>query len=167
MMRLTLPVLLGWLALAGAAAPQVVAASGRWAALRAGGVCEAASLALLPATRTRAQGRASIAFEPGRRRGEFAAALSRPARDAGAVILTVGDTPFLLVARGATAWSRGPAQEAAIIAAIRTAGGMRVEGRGVSGARFIDRYELAGAPTAIDAAAACAAGLAAEPRRRP
>ena len=66
--------------------------------------------------------------------------------------------PFLLVARGAIAWSRGPAQEAAIIAAMRSAGGMRIEGRSAGG-RFIDRYALDGAPTAIDAAAACAAAL--------
>jgi hypothetical protein len=145
-------------ATAAPAAPRVVTASGRWAALRGTTACEAASLALLPATRTRAQGRASLAFEPGKRHGEFAAALSRPARAGAAVILTIDDTPFLLVARGATAWSRGPAQEAAIIAALRSAGGMRIEGRSTAG-RFVDRYALDGAPTAIDAAAACAAAL--------
>jgi hypothetical protein len=36
---------------------------------------------------------------------------------------------------------------------------MRIEGRSVRGLRFIDRYDLSGAPTAIDAAAACAAAL--------
>lgn len=145
-------------ATAATGAPHGVTASGRWATLRGDTVCEAASLALLPATRTRAQGRASLAFEPGKRHGEFAAVLSRPARPGSAVILTIDDTPFLLVARGATAWSRGPAQEAAIIAAMRSAGGMRIEGRGIGG-RLIDRYALDGAPTAIDAAAACAAAL--------
>lgn len=67
-----------------------------------------------------------------------------------------GDTPFLLVARGAWAWSRGPAQEAAIIAALRIAPGMRIEARSPGGGRFVDRFDLNGAPTAIDAAAACA-----------
>jgi hypothetical protein len=142
-----------------AAPPRVVIAAGRWAALRGDTACEAASLALLSATRTRAQGRASLAFEPGKRHGEFAALLSRPARPGAAVILTIDDTPFLLVARGTAAWSRGPAQEAAIIAAMRSAGGMRIEARGLKGGRFIDRYALDGAPTAIDAAAACAASL--------
>jgi hypothetical protein len=141
-----------------AAPPRLVTAAGRWAALRGATSCEAASLALLRATRTRAQGRVSLAFEPGKRHGEFAASLSRPARPGAAVILTIDDIPFLLVTRGATAWSRGPAQEAAIIAAMRSAGGMRVEGRGLSG-RFVDRYALDGAPTAIDAAAACASAL--------
>ncbi|MCA1653448.1 MAG: hypothetical protein LC656_04520 [Sphingomonadales bacterium] len=141
------------------AAPAIVAASGHWAALRGPKACEAATLALLPAGRTRAQGRAAFAFEPGRRRGEFAAALSRPGRPGAAVILTIGDTPFLLVARGAGAWSRGPAQEAAIIAAVRGAASMRIEAHSAGGARFIDRYALDGAPTAIDAAAACAATM--------
>lgn len=73
-------------------------------------------------------------------------------------MLTIGEMPFLLAPRGQWAWSRGPAQEAAIIAALRTASGMRVEARSAAG-RFTDRYDLAGAPTAIDAAAACALTL--------
>ena len=44
-------------------------------------------------------------------------------------MLTIGRQPFLLVARGDWAWSRGPAQEAAIIAAVRGADSMRVEAR--------------------------------------
>ena len=146
-------------ALALLAAPTIVGSSGRWAALKGPAHCEAASLALLPATKTRAQGRASLSFDRRARHGEVAIALSRPVRPGSSVMLTVGDTPFLLVARGATAWSRGAAQEAAIIAAMRDASGMKVEGRSPAGGRFVDRYELAGAPTAIDAAAACAATL--------
>ena len=70
-------------------------------------------------------------------------------------MLTIGDQPFLLVARGGWAWSRGPLQEQAIIAAVRDR--RRNAGRGPrssAGGRFADRYELDGAPTAIDAAAA-------------
>ncbi len=141
-----------------AASPSVVTAAGRWAALRGPAHCEAASLALLPATRTRAQGRAGLSFDQ-RRRGEFAARLSRAARAGSSVMLTIGDIPFLLVARGASAWSRGPAQERAITAALRGGAGMRIEARGANGARFVDRYLLDGAPTAIDAAAACAATM--------
>ena len=70
------------------------------------------------------------------------------------MVLTIGEQPFLLSARGASAWSRGPAQEAAIIAAMRGASGMRVEARDGAGRRMVDRYVLDGAPTAIDAAAA-------------
>jgi hypothetical protein len=77
----------------------------------------------------------------------------RPGTEA---LLTVGGTSFLLLTRGQSAWSRGPVQERAIIAAIRRSGEMRVRAQGVSG-RVSDRYLLAGAPTAIDAAAvACA-----------
>ena len=78
------------------------------------------------------------------------------------MILTVGDQPFLLVASGGWAWSRGALQEQAIIAAARNA--RRNAGRGratlAAGASPI-RYELAGAPTAIDAAAARCASLGA------
>jgi hypothetical protein len=73
-------------------------------------------------------------------------------------MLTIGSHPFMLVSRGDWAWSRGPLQEAAILAAARGATGMRVEARDAAGRRFADRYLLAGAPTAIDAAAAACAG---------
>jgi hypothetical protein len=69
-------------------------------------------------------------------------------------MLQIGDQPFLLVARGDWAWSRGPLQEQAIIAAARDASAMRVEARDGAGRRFVDSYMLDGAPTAIDAAAA-------------
>jgi hypothetical protein len=143
---------------AAAPAPRIVAAAGQWAALGGPAQCDAASLSLLPASKTRAQGRAAVSFDGARRHGQFVAALSKPTATGG-VMLVIGDQPFLLVARGATAWSRGPLQEQAIIAAMRGGQRMRIEGRSVRGLRFIDRYDLAGAPTAIDAAAACAAGL--------
>ncbi len=145
---------------AGAVAPpRIVAAEGRWAALAGQGQCDAASLSLLPASKTRLQGRASLTFDQRARHGLFAAALSKPVAPASSVLLTIEDEQYLLVARGFEAWSRGPAQEAAILAALRRATRMRIEGRSVRGLRFIDRYDLAGAPTAIDAAAACAQGL--------
>lgn len=69
-------------------------------------------------------------------------------------MLQVGNQPFLLVVRDGWAWSRGPLQEQAIIAAVRHATGMRIEARDTTGVRFSDPYQLDGAPTAIDAAAA-------------
>jgi len=144
---------------AAAAPPRIVAASGRWAALAGAGQCDAASLSLLPASKTRLQGRASLSFDGRLRHGQFAAALSKPVAGGASAMLTIDDQPFLLVARGVGAWSRGPAQEAAIIAALRSATRMRIEARSSRGVRFIDRYDLSGAPTAIDAAAACAAAL--------
>ena len=142
-----------------APAPRIVAAEGRWAALAGPRQCDAASLSLLPASKSRLQGRASLSFDRRSRHGQFAAALSKPVADGASVMLTIGDQPFLLAARGTGAWSRGPAQEAAIILAMRVASRMRIEGRTQRGLRFIDRYDLAGAPTAIDAAAACALAL--------
>lgn len=142
-------------------APQVVAARGQWAALSKGRTCEAASRALRPALKDRPQARASLSFDAGGpRRGQFAVQLSRVPRAGASVMLTVGDAPFLLMSRGDRAWSRGPGQEAAIIAAMRSSGGMRVEARSPGGGRIVDRYSLDGAPLAIDAAAACAATLA-------
>ena len=71
-------------------------------------------------------------------------------------MLRIGDQPFMLVSRGNWAWSDGPLQEQAIIAALRNATGMSVESRDAAGKRVVDPYSLDGAATAIDAAAACA-----------
>ena len=142
--------------------PRVVGASGAWATVAGPGGCEAVSAALQPAPKGKVQARAALAFDaaPGGRRGQLAVHLSRVPRAGSSVMLTIGDTPFLLALRGDWAWSRGPAQEAAIIAALRGAAGMRVEARFPGGGRFTDRFDLSGAPTAIDAAAACALSLA-------
>ena len=70
-------------------------------------------------------------------------------------MLQIGGQPFLLVARGDWAWSRGPAQAQAIIdAAAQRDGHERRQPRLRAGVRFTDPYLLDGAPTAIDAAAA-------------
>lgn len=143
------------------AAPRVVAAQGQWAALSQGRTCEAAARAVRPALKDRPQARASLSFDAGGpRRGQFSALLSRVPRPGASIMLTIGDTPFLLMAQGDRAWSRGPGQEAAIIAAMRSNGGMKVEARSPGGGRIRDYYSLDGAPLAIDAAAACAATLA-------
>ena len=60
--------------------------------------------------RARSRPRAGFAFTPDHRRwGEFHAQLSRVPRAGSSVMLEIGDQPFLLVARGDWAWSRGPA----------------------------------------------------------
>ena len=102
---------------------------------------------------------AGFSFSRGRRRwGEFHALLRRMPRPGAAVMLQIGDQPYLLVSRGDQAWSTGPLQAQAIISALRTASGMTVESRDAGGRRFIDPYSLDGAATAIDAAAAACAG---------
>lgn len=132
-----------------------IVASGDWAAFDRGASCEAIARSTLVPRKGEPQPRAAIVFDrSGPRRGELSVALRRPARPGSSIMLTIGDQPFLLSARGAGAWSRGPRQEAAIVAAIRSSTGMRVEARDVAGRRMVDRYLLGGAPTAIDAAAA-------------
>lgn len=134
---------------------QPIAVSGDWAAFDRGASCEALSRSLAVPRKGEPQPHIAIAFDRGgSRRGELSVTLRRPTRPGSSVVVTIGDYPFLLSARGSSAWSRGPKQEQAIIAAIRSSGGMRVEARDVAGRRMVDRYVLSGAPTAIDAAAA-------------
>jgi len=153
---------LGALALvvsSGAAGTSILFAGSNWAAIDRGPTCEALSRSLRVATKGKVQANAGFAFTADRKRwGEFHARLSRVPRAGSSVMLTVGDEQFLLVSRGDWAWSRGPLQEQAIIAAARASSGMRVEARDGGGRRFVDPYALAGAPTAIDAAAAACAG---------
>jgi len=133
----------------------VVFAGGAWAAIDRGDVCEALTRSQKIAPKGQVQAAAGLSFTPDHRRwGEFHAQLSRAPRPGSSVMLEVGDQPFLLIARDGWAWSRGPLQEQAIIAAMRNATGMRIETRDAAGGRFTDPYLLDGAPTAIDAAAA-------------
>lgn len=158
---LTLAMAAAATAASAAAAPStaILFARGSWAALDRGASCEAASRSLKIAEKGKVQPIAGLTFTADRRRwGEFHARLSRFPRPGATVILTIGDTPFLLVSRGDWAWSTGPLQEQAIIAAMRNAAGMRVESRDGAGVRFTDPYALDGAPTAIDSAAARCAG---------
>ena len=133
----------------------IIHAGGGWAAIDRSGACEALARSAHVAAPGKPQAVAGFTFTPDHRRwGEFHALLSRAPRAGSSVMLDVGGQPFLLVASGVWAWSRGPLQEQAIIAAVRNATAMRVEARDSAGNRFADPYALAGAPTAIDSAAA-------------
>ena len=139
----------------GAGRGNVIFAGGAWAAIDRGGACEALARSVRIGGRGKVQAIAGFSFTPDHRRwGEFHARLSRAVRPGSSVMLNVGSAPFLLVARGNDAWSRGPLQEQAIIAALRNSSDMRVETHDLGGQRFSDPYLLDGAPTAIDAAAA-------------
>lgn len=70
----------------------------------------------------------------------------------GSVRLAVGDKRFTLVAKGRNGWAKDARDDAAIIAALRSAARMSVSASGAKGGVFTDRYALAGAATAIDAA---------------
>jgi len=140
---------------AGAAPGSILFAGGSWAAIDRGSVCVALTRSQRIAAKGQVQASAGFAFTPDKRRlGEFHAHLSHVPRAGASVILGIGGQPFLLVGRGDWAWSSGPLQEQAIIAAARSAEAMTIESRDASGRRFVDPYLLDGAPTAIDAAAA-------------
>ena len=138
-----------------AARGSVVFAGGAWATIDRGATCEALTRSQRVATGDKVQALAGFSFTPDRKRwGEFHARLSRVPRGDASVMLKIGDQPFLLAARDGWAWSRGPVQAQAIIAAMRDGTSMRIDSRDQRGVRFADPYLLDGAPTAIDAAAA-------------
>ena len=143
-------------ATAAVAAPsRLIIARGAWAAFDRGAVCEAVARPLAPVRKSEAAAYVAIAFDrAGPRQGQLFTRLARPARPGSSVLLTIGSQPFMLVARGASAWSSDARQEAVILAAMRVAGGMRIDSRDAGGRRSSVRFLLDGAPTAIDAAAA-------------
>jgi hypothetical protein len=96
---------------------------------------------------------ATVSNWPERRvRGAVHFVLSREIAGKSAVRLSVGDKRFTLVARGRNAWAADPQGDAAIIAAMRSSGSMSVSATSAKGGGFTDRYTLAGAATAMDAA---------------
>lgn len=90
-------------------------------------------------------------------RGALHLVLSRAVADKAAVRLAVGDKRFTLVAKGRNAWAKDARDDAAIVAALRSAARMSVSASSAKGGTFTDRYTLAGVATAMDAATvACA-----------
>lgn len=137
----------------------IIYAGPAWSALDRGGTCEALSRSTRIAAKGKVQAIAGFTFSADHRRwGEFHARLRRLPRAGAAVMLRIDNQPFLLVSRGNIAWSDGPLQQKAIIAALRSGTAMTIESRDSAGQRFIDPYVLDGAATAIDAAAAACAG---------
>lgn len=102
---------------------------------------------------------ASVATWPDKGlRGQLHIRLSREIGEDAQPTLSIGDTDFELVAKGRNAWAKDTAMDAGIIAAMRSATRMTIAARGSNGARFSDRYNLAGAATAMDASVVgCAA----------
>ena len=96
---------------------------------------------------------ATVSHWPDRKvRGAVHIVLSRDVAAKAEVRLAVGDKRFTLVAKGRNAWARDTGDDAAIIAALRSAARMSVSASSAKGGTFTDRYALAGAATAIDAA---------------
>lgn len=86
-------------------------------------------------------------------RGQFYVRLGRERRSDAAVTLTIGERRFALIAGAADAWAADARNDAAIVAAMRSARSMSVTSVAATGGGFADTYILKGAATAIDAAA--------------
>lgn len=85
-------------------------------------------------------------------RGQLHLRLSRRLAAQPAITLAIGGRRFALIGGGGDAWAVDRTMDAAIIAAMRSAGSMSVSASDKAGRRFTDRYLLAGAATALDAA---------------
>ncbi len=126
-----------------------------WAAFRDPGTprCYAIAKPSSATTRRDYAPYATIATWPARSiRNQLHVRLSREIGRNSRVRLNIGGRSFTLTAGGGDAWAQNAAMDAAIIAAMRSATRMSVRARDKSGRAFTDRYELAGAATAIDAA---------------
>jgi hypothetical protein len=102
---------------------------------------------------------ADVAIWPRRNvRGQVHFRLSRRLLPRGKIVLTIGDQRFELTGGGGDAWASDRRMDAGIVAAMRSAQSMTVSARDASNRGFSNTYPLAGAATAMDAAAiGCAA----------
>jgi hypothetical protein len=125
---------------------------GDWGAFRDPAVPRCYAIAAAQNART-GQPYASVGTWPRRQvRGQVHVRLSRAVAPAATISLSVGGQRFELTGGGADAWAQDRRMDAAIVAAMRSAGSMSVSARDPSGRRFTDRYSLEGAATAMDAA---------------
>ncbi|ANU07686.1 invasion associated locus B family protein [Paraurantiacibacter namhicola] len=85
-------------------------------------------------------------------RGQVHFRLSRAVAADADIMLRLGSASFSLTGGGGDAWAQDRQMDAAIVAAMRSAGSMTVSGRDRQGRRFTDRYSLQGVATAMDAA---------------
>lgn len=85
-------------------------------------------------------------------RGQVHFRLSRRIDAHRAVTLSIGGQRIKLSAGGGDAWAPSPREDAAITAAMRSAGTMTLYAHDTSGKGFSDSYVLTGAATAMDAA---------------
>lgn len=79
--------------------------------------------------------------------------LSRKMADGAPMVLRIGSERIELTGGGGDAWSKDDSDNAAIVAAMRSATRMTIYSRDSSGRRFSNTWQLAGAASAMDAAA--------------
>ena len=97
---------------------------------------------------------ATVASWPRRQlRGQIHFRLSRRLLPGGKIVLTIGEQRFELTGGGGDAWAVDRRMDAAIVAAMRSAQSMIVSARDASNRGFSNTWPLAGAATAMDAAA--------------
>ncbi|WP_271299498.1 invasion associated locus B family protein [Sphingomonas sp. CV7422] len=130
-----------------------------WGAFRDATPARCYAIARPVAAGGRTGGWASIATWPGRGlRNSLHIRLSRPRDRAARVTLSVGERRFDLTATDRDAWATDGPSDRAILAALRSGRSMSIEAVATGGRPFADVYRLAGAATAIDAAALACAG---------
>lgn len=151
--------LLVLLVLASTAAPAAARESlgvfGAWAAFRdpATPRCHAIAMAQPSTMRRDFEPYASIGTWPRKNiRNQFYARLSRRTAPGKAVTLILGRERFRLSGTGGHAWAGDRRMDAAIVAGMRSSGGMIISATDERGNRFSNSYDLSGAATAMDAA---------------
>ncbi|MCK9544295.1 MAG: hypothetical protein M0R03_19930 [Novosphingobium sp.] len=129
---------------------------GKWGAFRDPAVprCYAIAMAEPSTLRRDYQPYADIATWPARQlRNQVHFRLSRKIAPANKITLSIGGNRFELIGGGGDAWAADRRMDAAIVAAMRSARTMTVSARDAAGNRFSNTWTLAGAPSAMDAAA--------------
>lgn len=153
-----LTILLAGAALAAPAAAQrtePLGMFGHWGAFRGGDRCWAVAE---PVAGGGAGTRAAVGHRAGRTGGQLHVRLPRDRREGSAVLLRIDGRAFQLVGGRRDLWAADPAADAEIMAAMRMGVAMTVETRAEGGARIRQAYRLAGAASALDAAALGCAG---------
>jgi hypothetical protein len=79
--------------------------------------------------------------------------LSREVSGSAPIVLAIGDRRFVLTGGGGDAWAATNGDNAAIVATMRSAPRMQVSARDTRGRSFANLWPLAGAASAMDAAA--------------
>lgn len=116
--------------------------------------CFAIAMAEPSLKRREYQPYASIGTWPRRAvRGQVHFRLSRRTRPGAPIVMSIGGQRFQLAGGGGDAWAADKRMDAAIVAAMRSARSMTVASRDSNNARFSNTWPLAGAATAMDAAA--------------
>jgi hypothetical protein len=161
-MRRFLPILLPLAALATPAlARDALGMFGTWGAFRdsAAARCYAIAKAMPSTLQRDYQPYADVAWWPRKGiRGQVHFRLSRKLQQGAPIVLSIGGQRFSLVGGGGDAWAADKRMDAALIAAMRSAGEMTLSARDADGRGFSNSWKLDGAATAMDAATVgCAA----------